>query len=46
MRLTSALPTAMMVLSIGAAIMYAADGDWRKAIYRSAAAAITASVTF
>lgn len=40
------LPVIMMLLSIGAACMYAGAGDVRRAVYWLAAAIITASVTF
>jgi len=40
------LPSVMIALSVGAAIVYAFDCDWRRAIYWSAAAVLTASVTF
>jgi hypothetical protein len=39
-------PIAMIVLSAGAAISYAFDGDLRRVAYWTAAAIITASVTF
>jgi hypothetical protein len=35
-----------MLLSIGAALVYGAGGDWRRAVYWCAAAVITAAVTF
>jgi hypothetical protein len=42
-----AFPVALMVLDVGAAIVYAAmDADWRRAIYWIAAAVLTATVTF
>ena len=40
------LPSVMLALSIAAAAAYALAGDWRRAVYWSAAAAITAVVTF
>lgn len=46
MKFVLVLPTVMLVLSLGAAAMYAVDGDVRKTIYWLAAAAITASVTY
>lgn len=39
-------PCVMMVLSIGAAFVYVADGDTRKAFYWLFATGITAAVTF
>jgi hypothetical protein len=39
-------PTAMLAMSVGAAIVYAFDGDVRRTIYWLAAAVITASVTY
>lgn len=36
----------MIALSVGAAGVYAFDGDWRRVVYWLAAAALTASVTF
>lgn len=40
------LPTAIMILGLGAAIVYTYTGDWRRALYWYAAAALTFSVTF
>lgn len=39
-------PSLMIVLSVGSAIVYAFDGDWRRAVYWGAASVLTASVTF
>lgn len=39
-------PSIMIGLSIGAAVVYAYDGDVRRAIYWVAAAVLTAAVTF
>ena len=39
-------PTVLMVLDIGAAIVNAIAGDWRRAIYWIAAAVLTACVTY
>lgn len=39
-------PIVMMAASTGAAIIYLYAGDFRRAIYWTAAAVITASVTF
>lgn len=40
------LPTIMIALNVGAATVYAFDGDMRKVIYWLAAAVITAAVTY
>lgn len=39
-------PILLIVLDVGAAIVYAADGDWKKTIYWLAAAVLNAAVTF
>lgn len=39
-------PILMIVLSVVAAVIYAVTGDVRRAIYWSAAAVLTATVTF
>lgn len=39
-------PCALIVLDLGAAVVYAASGDWRRAMYWSAAAILTSTVTF
>lgn len=39
-------PTVLALLDVGAAAVYAADGNWRKVIYWLAAATLTASVTY
>lgn len=44
--MTTLFPSAMIVMSLGAAAVYAAYGPQWKAIYWLAAAALTASVTF
>ena len=44
--LTRALPVLMIAISVGAAIVYGFDGDYRRAVYWIAAAVITAVVTF
>lgn len=41
-----AFPCLMIALSLGSAVVYAFDGDWRRTIYWAAASALTASVTF
>jgi hypothetical protein len=40
------LPTAMIVLDVGAAAVWAWDGDFRRSVYWLAAAVLTAAVTF
>lgn len=40
------LPTALIIIDIGAAVIYGWDGDWRRLIYWLAAAILTATVTF
>lgn len=44
--MTKIAPVTMIWLSIAAAVLYAMDGDWRRAIYWAAAATITSTVTF
>ena len=39
-------PTILIVLDIAAAIVYAGNGDWRKALYWLFAAGLTFVVTF
>jgi len=39
-------PLILIVLDIAAATAYAAGGDWRRFIYWTAAATLTATVTF
>lgn len=46
MQASKVLPTAMIVLSVGAALVYLSQGDIRRTVYWTAAAALTASVTF
>ena len=43
---TQIFPSVLIVLDIAAAVMYVADGDFRKVIYWLAAAVLTATVTF
>ena len=38
-------PTLLIVLDLGASMVYAFDGDWRRAIYWFAAATLTLTVT-
>ena len=40
------LPSIMIILSVGAAIVYACHHNWRLTIYWTAAAVLTTSVTF
>ena len=44
--MTKLAPVTMICLSIAAAVLYAADGDWRRAVYWAAAATLTSAVTF
>lgn len=46
MKLAHALPVIMIALSCGAAIIYFAEGDTRRALYWAAAAILTSTVTF
>lgn len=39
-------PSAMIALSLFAAVTYAGEADWRRVVYWLAAAILTASVTF
>lgn len=39
-------PTLLIIMDIGAAIVYAKHRDWRKVIYWLAAAILNAAVTF
>ena len=43
---TRAFPIVLIMLDIGAAIVYGAALDWRRAIYWLAAGVLTACVTF
>jgi hypothetical protein len=40
------LPTLLIIISLGAAVVYGIEGDARKTIYWIAAAFLTASVTY
>lgn len=40
------LPTVLIVIDIAASIVYACHGDWRKAVYWFAAAALTFTVVY
>lgn len=44
--MTKLFPSILIGMDIGAAIIYAIAGDWKKAIYWVAAATLTATVTF
>ena len=45
--MSSIFPIILIVLDVGAAVVYAAaDGDWRRFTYWIAAAVLTATVTF
>lgn len=39
-------PTILIVLDLGAAIVYSFSGDYRRLIYWTAAAVLTAAVTY
>jgi len=40
------LPTLLIAIDLGAALVYGLDGDWRKICYWAAAAVLTYVVTF
>lgn len=44
--MTKLFPTILIVLDMGACIVYLACGDYRRAIYWTAAAILTATVTY
>lgn len=46
MKTTIIFPTVLVVLDVGAAVVYAIGGDWKKSIYWFAAATLTATVTY
>lgn len=46
MKTTLIFPTLLIALDVGAAVVYAIGGDWKKAIYWFAAATLTATVTY
>lgn len=46
MKTTLIFPTVLVVLDVGAAVVYAIGGDWKKSIYWFAAATLTATVTY
>lgn len=46
MKTTYIFPTLLIVLDIGAAVMCGVSGDFKKAVYWTAAAVLNAAVTF
>lgn len=46
MKNSQLLLTLMILISVGAALVYAVNKDWRHTIYWIAAATLTATVTF
>lgn len=44
--MTRLFPSILIALDICAALVYAADADWRHAVYWLSAAILTATVTF
>ena len=46
MKIDKLLPTVFIVLNIGAAVVCAFTGDWKKVVYWAAAAVLNAAVTF
>ena len=44
--MTKIFPTILIALDLGAAVVYGISGDWRKVVYWTAAAVLSASVTF
>ncbi len=46
MKVQYIFPILLIVLDVGAAIVYGATGDWKKVIYWVAAAVLNAAVTF
>jgi type IV secretory pathway VirB2 component (pilin) len=44
--MTKLFPSVLIVLDLGAAIVYGCSGDWKRAIYWVAAATLTTTVTF
>ena len=43
---TKILPTILILIDVGAAVMYGMGHDWKKVIYWIAAAVLNAAVTF
>ena len=46
MKPTLIFPTILIALDVGAAVVYAVGGDWKRTIYWLAAATLTATVTY
>ena len=46
MKIDKLFPTALIALNIGAAVVCAFTGDWKKGVYWLAAAVLNAAVTF
>lgn len=46
MKTTMLFPIVLIVLDIAAAVVYGCDADWRRCIYWTAAAVLTAAITF
>lgn len=42
---TTILPGVIIAVSVGAALIYAMNGDWRRAVYWTAAAVLNLAVT-
>lgn len=40
------LPTVLIAIDVGAGMVYACAGDWKRCIYWMAAATLTATVTY
>lgn len=43
---TQIFPLVLIVLDLGAAVVWAVHGDWRRCVYWLAAAVLTVTVTF
>ena len=43
---TSLFPALLVALDLGAAVVYGIEGDWRRAVYWTAAAVLTVVVTW
>ncbi|MGH6631127.1 MAG: hypothetical protein ACRELS_16980 [Candidatus Rokuibacteriota bacterium] len=41
-----AFPAALIVLNLGAAVVYGYEGDWRRAVYWLSAAVLTVTVAW
>ena len=46
MALKTVFPLVLLTCNLGAAVAYAASGDWRRAIYWGASSVCIAAVTF